>query len=191
MRKKKSAGKKWLVALVLFSIILMIGSSLIIGLNNNQSSNYNYNNFKFTYQNRQWKTVINNYQLEFYHHPTEVDYLNISNPEKLNSPLIYLTFNPNQTNEYLELSRLKLDLTAQLTQTYFSHGNTQPSEEYNFPIITCQNATPYAPVIFYQKSNHTSISFNNNCYILNAQTKSDYLKLTERIIYQILGVING
>jgi len=191
MRKKKNTGKKWIFAIAILIIFIMVGSSLMIGLDRDEQSQLKYNDHRFAFQNNQWTTTINNYELTFHHHPTELDYLNITQPENLNSPLIYLTFDQNQTNEYLELSRLKLDLASQLTNTYFSHGTIKFSEDYNLPTVTCQNATSNIPVLFYQKSNQTFISYKNNCYTLNAQTNIDYLKLTERIIYQILGVING
>ena len=191
MRKKKSNSKKWFVIIVIAIIVLMVGSSLLIGLDSDNPSQLKYNDHRFTYKNNQWTTVINNYEVNFYYHPSELDYINLTNPENFNVPLIYVSFDPNETNEYIDLSRLKLDLAGQLTNTYFSHGLTKLSEDYDLPQITCQNATPYTPVITYQKSNETSISYKNNCYTLNAQSNIDFLKLTERIIYQILGVING
>ena len=190
MRRKKT-GKKWLFALALIIIVLMVGSSLLFGMDQDDQSKSKYNNHRFTFKNNQWTTVINNYEMSFYHHPAELDYLNITSPENLQAPLIYVTFDPNTTTEYLDLSRLKLDLASQITGIYFSHGTLKPSEEYSLPQITCQNATPNIPVLLYQKADETYIDYNNNCYILNAQINSDFLKLTERIIYQVIGVING
>lgn len=191
MRKKQNTGKKWLFILALIAIILMVGSSLLVALDDSQPNQLKYNDYRFTYKNNQWKTVINNYEISFYHHPSEVDYLNLTSPEKLNSPLVYTSFSPNQTSQYIDLSRLKFDLASQLSSVYFVHGITEKSEEYSLPIITCQNATAHIPVIKFQKSNQTYIEYNQNCYILHAQTNMDYLKLTERILYQLLGVING
>lgn len=186
--KTTNSGKKWLFALALFIIVIMVFSSFLMGMDQSTTSG-KYNGHKFAYLNNQWVTTLNNYEMSFYFHPSEVDYLNLTNPENLHAPLIYVTFDPNETNEYIELSRLKLDLAAQSTDTFFSPGVTQPSAEYNFSQVTCRNATPYIPVIFFQKSNLTEIEYNQNCYILKAESNLDFVKLTERIIYQITGVI--
>ncbi|MCK4589931.1 MAG: hypothetical protein KAT77_05800 [Nanoarchaeota archaeon] len=191
MKKRKNYAKILLLIVAVVAILSMIFSSVLIGMDSDEATPSKYNDFRFQFQNGQWTTTINNYAMNFYSHPAELEDIEVPNPENLNSPLIYVTFDPNATNEYIALSRLKLDLTSQLTNIYFSHGILDTSEEYDLPITTCQNASAYIPVIKYQESNETYIDYNNNCYILNAQSNIDYLRLTERIIYHLTGVING
>lgn len=191
MKKKRNYARFVLIIVAVVVVVSMVFSSVLIGMDDNGPTPSKYNDFKFQFQNGQWSTAINNYEMNFYHHPAEIEDIEIPNSENLNSPLIYITFDPNATNEYLDLSRLKLDLTSQLTNIYFSHGVTRPSKQYPLPIITCQNASASIPVVYFQKSNDTYIEYDHNCYILHAQSNMDYLTLTERIIYQFTGVING
>ena len=102
MKKKSNAGKKWLFAIAIIIVVLMVGSTLLIGLDDSQSNSLKYNNYRFTFKNNQWSTVINNYEINFYYHPSEIDHINITNPDNLNSPLFYLTSHPNESSEYLD-----------------------------------------------------------------------------------------
>lgn len=191
MRKKRNYARILLIIIAVVVVVSMVFSSVLIGMDGNGPTPSKYNDFRFQFNNGQWSTVINHYKMNFYHHPAEMEDIIIPHSENLNSPIIYITFDPNVTNEYLDLSRLKLDLTSQLTNTYFSHGVTKFSKQYPLPIVTCQNASASIPVIYYLRSNDTYIEYDHNCYILHTQSNMDYLTLTERIIYHLTGVING
>jgi hypothetical protein len=61
--------------------------------------------------------------------------------------------------------------------------------EFAKPIITCDNATFYVPVIYFKKSNQTVISLENNCIIAEAYRGEDLVKVKDRLLYSIFGVI--
>ncbi len=61
--------------------------------------------------------------------------------------------------------------------------------EFNKPVITCKNATLYVPVIYFKKSNETSITLEGNCIIAEAFRGEDFTKIKDRLVYGALGVM--
>ncbi len=57
---------------------------------------------------------------------------------------------------------------------------------------TCADATEAVPVLLYESSNETSgIALENNCVVVRSRTTSGFSLLTDRIRYELLGVLNG
>ena len=61
--------------------------------------------------------------------------------------------------------------------------------EYNIPVITCADATPTVPVLYFQRTNETKVYREGSCIILEAATDFDLLRLKDRILYGIFGVM--
>lgn len=106
---------------------------------------------------------------------------------------VYLTFNPAQTQDYLQhIDYNRFEFANQLTQfnIYVIQGVTQSMPSAALPQITCNNATQFIPVIEFREAEDTKITKEGNCIILEALEPSDFLRLRERIIYGFYGVIS-
>ena len=71
---------------------------------------------------------------------------------------------------------------------YLSQGMTAENE-YNLPVITCSDATPYIPVIYFRIANQTSIYLENNCIIAEGKNGLEFLKIKDRILYGLFDII--
>ena len=57
------------------------------------------------------------------------------------------------------------------------------------PIIACDDATPLIPVIYFVESNETKIYKQENCIIAEADTSVDVIRIKDRLLYGIHGII--
>jgi hypothetical protein len=188
--KKKFWSKRNLVAL--FIIIVMVGSSagFIFGRDEGYSSKYN--GLKFKLINNVWLTKINDQEVRFHFHPAEVENLSVSNDsiEKLDMPSIYFTFEAGKNLQYVDMVRYEFitSLQEQLN-IYVTSGVLNKTEEYNFPVINCENATEEMPVLKFIFSNETRVYSDGNCVIAEAQSEQEMLAISDRIRYGLFGVI--
>ena len=190
MRKKKE-NKKFNVIMAIFIAVLMVGS--IAGyLWTGDNTSLDYNDHSFKIKGEQLITEVDNQNYYFYYHPTDLISLNISDAAKqklVNSEMIYLTFDPyTEKIEYVETARF--DLTNEFLKTgkVMLNGQTKESE-YNLPLIDCNNATEFTPVIYFRQGNKTEIYNQGDCIIAEASFEQAFIALKDRIMYTVLGIL--
>jgi len=95
----------------------------------------------------------------------------------------------NSTNkEYIALAEHQMGLTLGSYNIYLSKGFTA-NNSFNLPVISCSNATQYTPVIYFRHGNSTSISVQDNCVIAEASSNTEFIRVKDRLLYGILGVM--
>ena len=75
------------------------------------------------------------------------------------------------------------------TNIYAISGITNNSINYNLPIITCENATSYVPVIHLKEGNDTKFSLKDDCIMAESSSKEGFIALKDIIIYTIFDII--
>jgi hypothetical protein len=190
MRKKKE-NKKLNIIMAVFIAVLMVGSIAgYMWTGNNESLNYKEYNFKV--KGEQLTTEINNQNYYFYYHPTDLISLNVSEQAKqalINSELIYVTFDP-YTEDIVYVEQARFDLTNEFLKTGKAMINGQSKDsEYDLPLIDCNNATEFIPVIYFRAGNKTEIYNEGNCIIAEASFEQAFIALKDRIMYTILGIL--
>ena len=197
--EKKERMFKIIVGLV--TAFLM--ASGILGYVNNSSSNSNtnYHGVKFSRDanNYYWITKINGKVMDFYYHPTQLEFMNVSpiiKPRILSAKFVLITFNPNQDKDILSfLDLTRFDVTNALLSKGVNvrNGVTQPSNQYNLSIITCNQSSQYVPVIYLTLSNETRIFINSsykNCIVGEAESTRQLLAIRDRFLYMIYGIMD-
>jgi hypothetical protein len=61
--------------------------------------------------------------------------------------------------------------------------------DYNFPVITCEDPTNFVPVIYFRSFNETKVYMEDNCIIAEALRQEDVERIKDRMVYGILGII--
>jgi len=182
--------------MVYFMGFIMIGSLfgiIFLGFRSGgrSSNTISYNNFDFTNRGTFWTTEIGGIPLAATFLPTDLELILVDNAaiNKLKNKLQIDTtsaFNDSfaegialaQFQILPELSKFTIFLRAGFTTT-----------QNNFPIITCDDATATVPVIYFKSANFTKISLENNCILAEASSNADVLRLKDRLVYGILGII--
>ncbi|MFH1589800.1 MAG: hypothetical protein ABIB43_04505 [archaeon] len=187
---KKERRKKFWMGFVL--VFLMFISMLGVLIGGGGSETWEYNDYKFTLnENNVFITKINGEKMAFNFLPQTIESINITGKiaPPLSQPMIYLTFDPDSDiNNLLYIDTIRKDLQTSLN-TIIINSKTKESELYLLPIIGCENATQFVPVIYLKVSNQTSVEVKDNCIILNGQT-FEFFKLRDLLVYTIYGVMN-
>lgn len=190
MVKKEKKSKTGVIMAALIAFI-MVGS--ILGyVSMDRQTQYKYNDVKFKQEQIGWSTVINNKKIVFNYLPQEVEQIELS-PEVINAlkdkPEIDVTSKVNDTfSEEIALAQYTLAQTLNNFNVYIMQGFTTNST-FKMPIITCKDATQAVPVIYFQKSNETKVTLQENCIIAEARNNLDIIRIKDRLIYSILNII--
>ena len=187
-KEKKSKAGVIMAALIAF---IMVGS--ILGyVSMDRQTQYKYNDIKFIQEQNGWSAIINNARLNFYYLPQEVEQITLSpdvTSALLNKPEIDTTSKVNDTfSEEIALAQYTMALTLSNVNVYTMQGFTT-NNTFNVTIITCKDSTPAVPVIFFQQSNETKVTLQENCIIAEARNNLDILRIKDRLLYSILNII--
>ena len=192
MRKKQKDNKKLNTFMAVFIAVIMVSSMAGMMMNNNDSQ-LNYNGFKFKVADNQIYTEISGETYFFYYFPADLESLNTSVELKTkikDLQMFYFTFDPDSESlSYIDKARFDLSNDLAKTDFFFSNAKTKESDLYDIPIITCDNATAFVPVIYFKEGNRTGFFKEGNCIIAESQTKEGFLALKDKLLYIILGVM--
>jgi len=192
LMKEKKEKKRW--GLILFIVFIMIGTSVsfvFFGFSP-ATERVKYNGFSFVNNGNIWISKINGREAAFSFLPSEVE--SVSAFEDFSKRLqgkfeIDVTYDFNSTyKESIALAQHQMGLTLTQYNIFVRKGFTT-NNTFNLPIITCNNSTLNVPVIYFRYSNVTNIHMENNCIIAEASTNADFIKVKDRLLYGILGVI--
>ena len=191
--KEKKEKKRW--GLILFIVIIMLGTSVsfVFFGYQPQSQAVKYNGIKFASSGNFWTADINGKYAAFTFLPADLE--NIRVPDSLNflqgKYEIDSTSEVNSTfKETIAVAQYQMGLTLQEFNIYLRKGFTaNTSFSPSVPIIACSNATQDVPVILFIKSNSTNINVEGNCVYAEALTNTDVIRIKDRMLYGILGVM--
>ena len=192
--KEKKEKKKW--GLILFIVFIMIGTTfsfVFFGFSPAEDK-VKYKGISFVNNNRVWIAKINGQEAAFSFLPTEVE--NIFAFDDFSKMLqdkyeIDVTSEVNSTlKEAIAIAEHQMELTLGAYNIYLRKGfTTNTTFIPPIPIITCTNTTLNVPVVYFRYGNTTNIHLENNCIIAEASTNADFIKVKDRLLYGILGVI--
>ena len=191
MRERKEK-RRW--GLMVFIILIMIGTSFSVFFFGfaPASDTANYKGIKFTSNGNFWIARINAKDAAFSYLPAEVEYLMADEgmEKKLKNKFeIDLTYDFNSSfAQTIALAQHQMGLTLASYNVYLRKGFTS-NTTFNFPIITCDTATDIVPVIYIMEGNQSKIRLQGNCVIAEASSQNDVIKLKDRMLYSMLGVI--
>ncbi len=192
IQKRKQKRNQLLMGLVL--VFLMIFGMMGVFTYNNTGEAYEYKDYKFTWDGKMFSTKIDGEPKQFYTIPQELQNINRTESfaSNIRAPGMYLTFDPDQATENLVyLDVLRNDIVNEFDSVVVS-AITSESEVYELPVITCENSSAGAPVIYLMVSNKTIITSTgpeDSCTIVQSSLQ-DLLKIRDLMIYTYHGVID-
>ena len=190
--KEKKQKRRW--GLMLFIVFIMVGTSFSAFLYGGSPSNEvtKYNGIKFVGKSQMWLAEINEKKAAFSFLPAEVENIPVDgNAAALvqNRIEIDVTSDFNSTfRESIAFAQHQMGLTLNTYGIYMRQGFTK-NNTYNFPIISCQDATSGIPVINFRHENSTRIYVNGSCIIAEASSGQDIIRAKDRILYLLFGVM--
>ena len=189
IEKRKQRRNRLLMGGVL--VFLMIFGMMGIFTNNSAQGDYNYGEYNFRWDGQFFSTKIDGTKTNFYFLPQNILHVNTTPAlkEKIHAHALYLTFDPeSESNNLIFIDIIRDNLFNKL-DSIVVNAMTKESNVYTLPIITCDNATEYVPVFYFNIANETSIVKDGNCIVLNSQL-NDFLKIRDIILYTYYGVLD-
>ncbi|MBS3128866.1 hypothetical protein J4410_07025 [Candidatus Woesearchaeota archaeon] len=187
--RKKRTG--WYITLFIAGVMVLS----IFGIINNpdQAQSYTYQEYTFTYNQRdfQYDTKINDKTVKFTFLPQDVESLSLQDITQLKDTNSFLmTYDP--TDLYAEtLGSIQYLLETEL----YDHKNIivqrglVNATGYSLPEVTCATATPQNQVLLFRTANQTSFTHENFCFIIEGSTQTDLIQYFDRLRYALYGVI--
>ena len=190
--KERREKRKW--GLMLFIVMIMVGTSFSVvffGFSGT-SEVVKYNDIKFIKKYDRWEAKINDKSAAFSFLPAEVENiqdLNASTKLLQNKFEIDTTYDFNSTyKEAIALANYQMGLTLANYHIFIRQGMAS-NNTFNLPIIKCKDATLQVPVVYFREGNSTRLYNKDNCIIAEANSNPDFIRIKDRIVYTILGVI--
>lgn len=193
--RKNNTGKYF----SLFLIVVMIGGlgSVFFYAPHSGSTGqeYSFGTHNFKVVDNQWVTEIENEDISFYFLPDQLLHFDVDERAMdriTDSSGIVVAFNPVQNEtvrlQVLDLFRFELFEAFTLTQKQTGFAVTNATNLYQFPLVTCQNATFFSPVVDVDYANETSITLVDDCVVVRASDHNTMVSLLDRLRYEIFGV---
>ena len=190
--KERKEKRKW--GLIAFIVFIMIGTtfSFVFFGFSPVADNAKYNGINFENNNKVWVAKINGKEAAFSFLPSEVESVFASDDfaQLLQGKFeIDVTYDVNSTYaQSIALAQYQMGLTMEAYDVYVRKGFTA-NNSFNIPIIKCEDATLNVPVVYFKYGNATNIHLEKNCAIAEAASNADFIKVKDRILYGMLGVI--
>jgi len=168
-----------------------------------------YNGFDFVQDEEGvWYTIVQKgnqpYQIPFYYHPSELEDIPVDKfiRDKFfslrdNNGSIYITMDPDGNNNTIVIAGVEI---AKVTGTRYGLLNVdthsafirQPKNataDTGTPIVTCSDANNKTMVIWITLSQKNIVYSYGNCVILEAINYRDMIRVADRLMYQLLGIM--
>jgi len=189
--KKKFINSKNLMAI--FIVVIMVFSIGGIIVDNIAKDKYEYNGYDFISKQNSWSMKYEKKELLFDFFPKDVENIEVSSEvlEKLmSSRQIDSTFDP--TDRYVQaIAKSQYDMNDVLSKSINAvvrPGMTMENE-YGTNVIVCGDVNSTMPVLYFKESNVTKVSVEGDCITVEAKSDYDLLKMKDRLLYGILGII--
>lgn len=152
-----------------------------------------YEGHKFIATPQGYATKIDGKTYYFDVLPQDLENININEgikSELSNSNALIITSDP-KSSYIQDIAVSSYNINAILTEQGKYTANAFNSANNQLPVITCMNATPGLPVMEIIESNQTTATLSNNCITIEFDTAFNLQRATAKILYLILGVIDG
>lgn len=178
--------------LTLFISFIMVASILGYSmLQADDSGTKKYGDYKLVPRGSLYVTKINNVEIEFDFLPEEVKSIDIpASAVDLIKGTYEVDYTYSYDDEYAEEIAVFQQSLERLLDTSDIFMRTGFLEENDFekPIITCDDATTAVPVMMVMQSNETAVTVKGACIIAKGSSRDDILRIKDKIMYDILGI---
>ena len=183
--------KRLLVIFIGVTMILSTFGVIFYGFTGTEQKT-SYGKYKFYRTQNMWTTTLDKQKIYFNYVPTQTEDINVSQDIKdilKNKIEIDTTYDIyDKLNQTIGLAQYQIGTTLTQANMYVRKGVTS-NNTFNFPIITCKDATDNIPVIFFKQGNTTSLRTEKSCVIAEAPSDIELLRVADRISFTILGIM--
>ncbi len=195
MRRSEKKKKHAQLIFGLFVVALMVFSAFgfVMSYSSGSGSTYKYGDYTFRSTEQGLKAKIGGKTSYFTSFPGDLE--DIELPASVaaslsNTKMVYLTSDPD-SRFFRDIGLVEYYFQDELNDLFGIYGviSITKNSTYQLPVISCSDATASVPVLYLMQSNETKISFEDNCIMVEAPSQSVFVRLKDRIIFSLLGVM--
>lgn len=177
-----------------FLSVLMVASGFGIVLSGLQgyTNAISDKDLSFNIEDNQYVTKLDGEERSFYYLPSSVEYIANEHTHlktfMQDAQLLIITFDPNADPLNLQLMDLiRFDLMQTIPNPPIVQAVTTPSQTYNLPVVSCENATIQSPIIQIIEGAQASIQTNNFCMQISGN-QTGLLQARDYLLYNYYDV---
>jgi len=191
IKHKKDRKSFYMGIFIAFIMITSVFGVMFYGFTG-PSTTVKYNDYKFRTTNLGYTTKIDGMEYHFSVLPQDVESINITGnikDEILNAQAVIVTSDHNSTyNQEIAVASYNMNIILSDKGKFVANAFMSPNDQ--LPVITCLNASQGLPVMEIVESNQTTATLENNCISIMFDTNFNLERVTSKILYLLLGVID-
>ena len=192
-KKKKLIENKALIAIFFSFIMVSSILSMIFGGYNTPQDTLEYGDYEFTRDESFWVIKVNDELLRFHYFPTEVEHLNVSSEaiNRIKSTRMVYIASPvlTEDRDYTSLASFEMVNFFADQKVYAVQSISDNNTGYTLPLITCENATAFVPVITFRNSTESQLIMEEDCIVIEAQNSLDYIRIKDNLMLKYVGIV--
>jgi hypothetical protein len=183
------------IAIAALLILSVLGFSIGTGQQDGGSVTYRHGKYKFQQTAQGYVVKLPEGRTTFRFLPDQVAAYGIpaeAVPLLRSATVLSFTLDPaNETDPFTQAmgSVAFLDLPQKLGQRTLVQPGLTNATGVEVPAITCASASPVGPVVLFARGNATGFRWENSCLIAEAVDEDGILRLSDRIAYAVLGIM--
>jgi hypothetical protein len=209
----KVSSKRTTINLIIISFVfitLLLAVVYVPGmLKKQQAESTKYNNFEFVKQDGIWFTIVNKgdqpFSLPFYYHPKDLEGIVVDSTVRDrffamrdNNGSIFITLDPDSSDNKIVIAGVEIaKITGQRfglldvpTHSAFTKLPTNATANTGTPVRTCNDANDRTLIVWIAVTNKDLVTSKGNCILLEAKSYNDTVKVADRLMYHLLGIMN-
>jgi len=188
--KPKLFSKRNVIAL--FIVFIMVFGAGGVVVDQLAKESYEYNGIRIVLKNNLWTAKADGKEFVFNYLPTDVEQISMSTEigDRLANTLEldFTSDADDKDKQVIAYSQFVLSKELEKKGIYFRTGFTGDNE-FNQTIIKCNNDAPHVPILYLKNGENVSITSEGSCIVGQASNEIDFIRIKDRIMYRILGII--
>lgn len=191
-RQEKKFPKEKLMVLFIAFVMIFSVVGYMFGRNGSEEK-LSYNDYKLVRKGSQWSIVVDNKEAVFDYFPVEVENINVSYDiieSIMNTLEVDTTYDINSSySESIAYSQYEIALMLNEHFNIYVRNGFTTNNTFGLSVITCDDATDIVPVIYFKESDEVKVYSEGNCIIAEGRNDLDFVKIKDRLMYGVLGII--
>jgi len=176
-----------------FLIFVMVASVLGAVFDFQRGEIQRYKGVKYTQGDTSISAKIDGKPYQFRYFPAQLERVHLD-PAVGNAlrstEMVVISYNASSPlTEALAGIQYNVQETLQVSLDAYIQPAIVSNNSYNLPVMDCQNATQFIPIIVLHQTNETGLWYQNNCIDARFESEADLSVLRDQLLYASLGVL--
>ena len=193
MKRKKKKINYSLIMAIFIAVVMMTSIMGYMWQGGDGGETVKMGDYTFSRVSSYWQVKYEGQFLKFSYLPDTLLDINVTDvaiEKMLATKMVYTTSDVNDV--YAEsIAQTIFELRKELGENlmvFLVNGFTE-NTTYNLPIITCDNATQFVPVMLLKEGDSSRIYLDGECIVFEAKETYQFIRLKDKLLYKMYGIL--